>query len=92
MTIIDTEDPFGNAPSPYALEGLVVQMRKACKKCGSGTLRISPGRSESQPASLRCNVCNRHCGYLSPESAKFVCEAVRHFGRPTAALVVTVRQ
>ena len=28
MTIIDTEDLFGNATSPYALEGLVVQMRK----------------------------------------------------------------
>jgi hypothetical protein len=92
MSILDTEVLFGNAPSPYALEGLVVQMRKACEKCGSGTLRIGPGKNESQPASLRCNVCNRHSGYLSLESAKFVCEVVTHFGRPTAPLVVTVRQ
>src|SRR6478735_127417 len=73
-------------PSP--IEGLKVQLRHGCK-CGGSILFTASGR-EPHRVLLLCAQCNRDCGWMSSEAAKFLHEIVEHIGRPTE--VIKVRQ
>jgi hypothetical protein len=70
------------------LIGIEVNLPRHCQ-CGHDTLHIGPGRGPHR-GSLHCALCQRHCGWLSSESAKFICSVIEHFGRPTAPVCVRV--
>jgi hypothetical protein len=68
------------------LIGMEVNLPRHCQ-CGHDTLHIGPGRGPHR-GSLHCARCQRHCGWLSHESAKFLYEVINHFGRPTKPVCV----
>jgi hypothetical protein len=70
--LLDDADP---------LIGIEVNLPHRCQ-CGHDFLYTGPGCGP-HCASLHCARCQRHCGWLSNESAKFICSVIEHFGRPT---------
>jgi len=72
LEILEDADP---------LVGIEVNLPRHCQ-CGHDLLLVGPDRGPHR-ASLHCARCRRHCGWLSNEAAKFLCDVVQHFGRPT---------
>jgi hypothetical protein len=63
------------------LVGIEVNLPRHCP-CGNDMLHVGPGRNP-HCASLHCARCQHHCGWISNEVAKFLCDVITHFGRPT---------
>jgi hypothetical protein len=89
----DELDMFGAPSTKEActtpLAGLTVQMPSACP-CGSAVATIEPGRGPHL-AGLRCTHCDRHRGWMSRETHRFVTEIAAKFGRPSGRIVVRTR-
>jgi hypothetical protein len=79
---------FGVTYASTSIFGLVIIADRApCPACGSAELLTGSSKGP-HAASLRCNRCDRHRGYVSAALAKFLTEAITRFGRPTAPLIV----
>jgi hypothetical protein len=73
-------------PSDSPLIGLVVDLQQACK-CGGYVAVIGPGKGPHL-ASLRCEACDAHRGWLSQQTYGFINETITQFGRPTTPIKV----
>ena len=77
------------APSDSPLIGLVVDLQDPCK-CGACVVVIGPGKGPHL-ASLRCEACDAHRGWLSQQTYSFVNETIKQFGRTTDPVKVPRR-
>ena len=68
-------------PSDNPLIGLVVDLQQPCK-CGAYVAVIGCGKGPHL-ASLRCEACDEHRGWLSQQTHSFISETIKRFGRPT---------
>jgi hypothetical protein len=77
-------------PTCAAIVGILVEMppTRTCP-CGSGIMRIGPGRNQHH-AGVTCVACGQFGGWLSRESASFVAEVVRAVGVPTKPVQVRI--
>ena len=75
----------GSAPAPIdPLHGLSAQLSDTCQ-CGSHDAVIGEGKGP-HAASLFCNGCERHRGWMANEIHLFVAEIVKKFGKPTTPI------
>jgi hypothetical protein len=82
-------DLFGDEAEPQQTDpliGLTVDLQDACL-CGTYLVVIGPGAGP-HVASLRCKSCDRHRGWLSRESHRFINETVNRFGCTTEPIKV----
>jgi hypothetical protein len=82
-------DLFGHEVEPQAADpviGLAVDLQQQCR-CGAYIAVIGPGKGPHL-ASLHCQACEKHRGWVSRESHRFISETIRLFGRPTAPIKV----
>ena len=79
-------DMFGAGP-PDPLIGLAVRLPDTCTKCGGAFARIGPGKAQHK-ASLHCQTCDHHRGWVSRASYNFIAKTVAAFGRPTEPILV----
>lgn len=70
------------------LDGIVVELDRGCKWCGSGTLVIAGPGAGPHAAALSCPHCHRNGGWLPKEAAAFVTATIKEFGRPTGPVIV----
>jgi hypothetical protein len=68
------------------LHGLAVQLPDRCL-CGSYDAVIGEGKGPHR-ASLFCNQCGKHHGWMANEAHVFVAEVVRKFGKPTTPIKI----
>ena len=68
------------------LFGLVVDLEDPCK-CGTRLVVISSGKGPHS-ASLRCEACNRHRGWLSKTTHSAISETIKLAGRTTEPIKV----
>ena len=54
---------------------------------GNGDAIIGPGRGPHR-ASLSCRFCNVHRGWLNKQTAAFLLETIKQFGRPTVPITI----
>jgi hypothetical protein len=80
--------PLEDAPPPSdnPLMGLVVDLQTQCK-CGGYVAVIGAGKGPHL-ASLRCEACDAHRGWLSQQTYSFVNETIKRFGRTTEPIKV----
>jgi hypothetical protein len=71
-------------PTPAA--GLRVRLPDVCK-CGADIALIGAGRGPHQ-ASLHCDSCGRHRGWVSKTSHDFLTGIIKSFGCPTEPIVI----
>ena len=81
LPLEDTSPPSGNP-----LIGLVVDLQQACR-CGGYVAVIGVGKGPHL-ASLRCEACDEHRGWMSQQTYGFVNETIKLFGRPTEPIKV----
>ena len=78
-----------SAPSDNPLIGLVVDLQQQCK-CGAYVVVVGAGKGPHL-ASLRCEACDEHRGWLSQQTHSFISETIKQFGRPTEPIKVRRR-
>ena len=76
-------------PSDNPLVGLVVDLQQPCK-CGAYVVVIGPGKGPHL-ASLRCEACDVHRGWLSQQSHSFISKTIEQFGSTTEPIKVRRR-
>jgi hypothetical protein len=77
-------DLFGHEADPQhtgPLVGLIVDLQQQCK-CGAYVAVIGPSKG-LHSASLRCQSCGEHRGWLSRQTHRFLTKTTEQFGRPT---------
>jgi hypothetical protein len=76
-------------PSDNPLVGLVVDLQQPCR-CGAYVVVIGPGKGPHL-ASLRCEACDVHRGWLSQQSHSFISKTIEQFGSTTEPIKVRRR-
>jgi hypothetical protein len=71
--------------------GLSVIVPKPCRNCGSDSAVIGSSRGPHH-ASLLCEGCGGHRGWLSGATFKFLSDVIEHCGRPTEAIEIRHNQ
>jgi hypothetical protein len=80
-------DTVSTEPTPRdPLLGLAVELANLCQ-CGSALAVIGPG-PRTRVASLQCQTCEAHRGWISGLTHSFVSEIIVRFGRPTAPIKI----
>jgi hypothetical protein len=73
------------APSTSAV-GLVMVLED--RPCPCGEVKVTIGASAAMHhASLACATCERHRGWLSGETHRFITDIIDNVGRPTEPIV-----
>jgi hypothetical protein len=78
------------APSSSPI-GLSVIVPKPCGKCGSDSAVIGSSRGPHH-ASLLCECCGGHRGWLSGTTYRFLSSTIDAFGRPTRPIEIRHNQ
>lgn len=78
------------APSSLPI-GLTVILPKLCGNCGSDSAAVGSSRGPHH-ASLLCECCDRHRGWLSGSTYKFLSDVIENFGRPTEPILIRHNQ
>jgi hypothetical protein len=84
LPLEDTAPPNGNP-----LMGLAVDLQQACK-CGAYVVVIGAGKGPHL-ASLRCEACDEHRGWLSKQTHSFISETIKQTGSATEPVKVPRR-
>jgi hypothetical protein len=71
--------------------GLSVILPKPCGNCGSDSAIIGSSRGPHH-ASLLCECCGGHRGWLSGSTYKFLSDVIANFGRPTEPIWIRYSQ
>jgi hypothetical protein len=71
--------------------GLSVILPKPCGNCGSDSGIIGSSRGPHH-ASLLCECCGAHRGWLSGTTCKFLSDVIENFGRPTEPIEIRYSQ
>jgi hypothetical protein len=71
--------------------GLTVIVPKPCSNCGSDAAVIGSSRGPHH-ASLLCECCGGHRGWLSGSTYKFLSDVIENFGRPAEPILVRQNQ
>jgi hypothetical protein len=71
--------------------GLTVIVPKPCSNCGSDAAVIGSSRGPHH-ASLLCEHCGGHRGWLSGTTYRFLSNAIENFGRPSEPILVRQNQ
>jgi hypothetical protein len=79
-------DLFGPQPDQLIV-GIAVQLPDRCIKCGGAVAVIGPGKAPHK-ASLHCQTCDHHRGWVSRISYDFIANTVATFGRPDEPILV----
>jgi hypothetical protein len=83
---------FGAPTTPSSSPvGLSVILPKRCADCGSGAAVVGSSRGPHH-ASLLCESCRCHRGWLSGETFRFLSDVIDNFGRPTEPVVIRHNQ
>jgi hypothetical protein len=69
--------------------GLSVILPKRCSNCGADAAVIGSSRGPHH-ASLLCDCCGRHRGWLSGVTYNFISTIIDQFGRPVEPIEVTL--
>jgi hypothetical protein len=85
LTMLDITTP---SSSPI---GLIVILPKPCSNCGSDSAVVGSSRGPHH-ASLLCECCDRHRGWLSGTTYRFLSDVITNFGRPTEPILVRQNQ
>jgi hypothetical protein len=72
--------PLLGEPRDDPLIGLVVDLQEPCSKCGASVVVIGPGKGPHL-ASLRCEACDAHRGWLAQQTHRSISETIEHNGR-----------
>jgi hypothetical protein len=78
-------DLFGASTDPIV--GIQVQLHQRSCPCGYEIFVTGYGKAPHR-ASLRCDSCGKHGGWVSKESGQFLEKIVGCFGRPTTPIIV----
>jgi hypothetical protein len=82
-------DLFDTAAPADPILGLVVKLPN-CSKCGDPLAFIGPGKPP-HCASLLCQLCGLHRGWISRTNYKFLNEITNKFGVPSEPIVFRTR-
>ena len=83
--LLPLEEPRGDNP----LIGLVVDLQQPCK-CGAYVVVIGAGKGPHL-ASLRCEACDAHRGWLSQQTHNFISKTIEQKGRVAEPIKVQRR-
>jgi hypothetical protein len=83
-------DLFGTAVPTDPLLGLAVKLPDTCSKCGDLVAIIGPGKPP-HCASLLCQSCGLHRGWISRANYTFLNEVINKFGAPSEPIVFRIR-
>ena len=83
-------DLFGAAVPAGPLSGLTVKLPDTCSKCGDLAAIIGPGEPPHY-ASLVCQSCGLHRGWISRANYTFLNEVINKFGAPSEPIVFRIR-
>jgi hypothetical protein len=81
-------EPTSPSSSPT---GLSVIVPKLCGKCGSDSAIIGSSRGPHH-ASLLCEYCGGHRGWLRGATYNFLFDVIENFGRPTEPILIRHNQ
>jgi hypothetical protein len=79
-------DLFNTARTADPLTGLAVKLPNSCGKCGHLVAIVGAGKPPHF-ASLRCQSCGMHRGWVSRANYTFPNEIINKFGAPTEPIV-----
>jgi hypothetical protein len=82
---------FPSTTSSSSPIGLNVIVPRPCRNCGSDSAVIGSSRGPHH-ASLLCERCGGHRGWLSGTTFKFLSDVIEHCGRPTEAIEIRHHQ
>jgi hypothetical protein len=85
LTLFESTTP---SSSPI---GLSVIVPKPCGNCGSDSAIIGSSRGPHH-ASLLCECCGGHRGWLSGITFHFLSDVIENFGRPTEPILIRHNQ
>jgi hypothetical protein len=71
--------------------GLSVIVPKLCSNCGSDSAVVGSSRGPHH-ASLLCECCEAHRGWLSGSTYKFLSDVIANFARPTEPILIRHNQ
>ena len=83
-------DLFGAAVPTGPLSGITVKLPDTCSKCGDLVAIIGPGKPP-HCASLLCQSCGLHRGWISRANYTFLNEVINKFGAPSEPIVFRIR-
>ena len=83
-------DLFGAAAPTGPLSGITVKLPDTCSKCGDLVAIIGPGKPP-HCASLLCQSCGLHRGWISRANYTFLNEIINKFGAPSEPIVFRIR-
>src|SRR5262245_49146577 len=84
-------DMFGTVMPSSSPIGLSVILPKPCSNCGSDAAIVGSSRGPHH-ASLLCDCCGGHRGWLPGVAFNFLCDVIDDFGRPTAPIEIRQNQ
>jgi hypothetical protein len=81
-------DLFGITPPSTSIVGLIVTMaERPCRHCGSNAFILGSSCGPHH-GRLGCAGCDRHSGWISGETRRFIDSIIDHFGRPDEPIIV----
>ena len=85
-----TARSLGTAAPAGPLSGLTVKLPDTCSTCGDLAAIIGPGKPP-HCASLLCQSCGLHRGWISRANNTFLNEIINKFGAPSEPIVFRIR-
>jgi hypothetical protein len=82
---------FGAITPSSSPVDLSIILPKPCSNCGSDSAVVGSSRGPHH-ASLLCDCCGGHRGWLPGAAFKFLSDVIDNFGRPTEAIEIRRNQ
>ena len=84
-------DIFGTLTPSSSPVGLFVILPKQCGNCGSDHAIVGSSRGPHH-ASVFCDCCGSHRGWLSGTTYRFLSDVIENFGRPNEPIEIRRNQ
>jgi hypothetical protein len=82
---------FGSTSPSSSPIGLSVILPRRCSNCGSDSAVVGSSRGPHH-ASLLCDCCGGHRGWLSGATYRFLSDVIENFGRPIEPIEIRHNQ